>query len=410
MTRFIIRDEVFGSILYDKKHLIYKFLSHRETDEFTSQFEQKGMEVEHWQTNITGMRADVICSPIRIYYEVTLKCNIQCKLCFNDSGKPRAKELSTREILSSLDKLRRANVIDLRFTGGEITQHPDWFEILEYAKWKGFVVSCNTNGVYSDLTVIEKLLSLSLDQITISLDGIGAAHEKNRGKNTYAKTLASLKHLSCGGAHIRINTLISRWSLDQVDEIIELASLYAEEINFFPFRFIGRGLKQVDNSISMNEYYQMAHRAFSLREKYPQLRILHFAQSFHSRSVDQDGLMGLQMGGPDGFTCFNITSDGKFWAGGYAPYIDPNCYMGHILEDDLLNVWQKSEKLDENRRKSYQLKSICQNCSIYMRECPGSMYEIEHLRLLNPELKNPFCIHGSGPSLLSDQLTIVNCL
>lgn len=402
MNDYIIRDEVFGSVLYDKKLLKYKFLSHVETKNTVNLFQENGFGFEHWHFSYLDPRTDILSSPIRIYYEITLKCNLECKLCFNNSGKPRTTELSTQEIVLSIDKIRKANVIDLRFTGGEITQHPGWFEILKHAKDCGFVVSCNTNGVYSDTKTIDKLLSLSLDQITISIDGIGIIHEQNRGHNTYIKTIEALKHLSNGGAHLRVNSLITRGSIDQIDEIIELASIYAEEINFFPFRFIGRGLSQIDNSISMEEYYQMAQRAFKLREKHPRLRILHFAESFHSRSVDQDGLFGLQMGSPDGFTCFNITSDGKLWAGGYSPYIDPSCFMGNIREDNLVDVWQKSEVLNEYRKKNRQLKSICQNCTLYMQKCPGSMYEIEQLRLVNPKIKNPFCIYGNGPSLLSE--------
>lgn len=405
MQKFILRDEKFGAVLYDTKNLRYKFLSFSGKNEAIKLLNSKNEEMDLWSANTDWCRSDIIYSPIRVYYEITLKCNLRCNLCFNDSGNPRPAELTTQEILVNLDNLRKANVIDVRFTGGEITQHPHWFTILKHAKDIGFVVSCNTNGIYSNIEVIEKFLSLSLNQIIVSVDGFESVHEANRGKSTFNKTVNTIKSLSDGGAHIRINSLISKWSIDQVEQIIDLAARYAEEINFFPFRFLGRGATQVANSITMEEYYLAAQKAFNMRAQYPGLRILHFAQSFHNRSIDEDGFMGLQMGGPDGFTSFNITSDGNLWAGGYTPYIDKDCFMGNILTDDILSVWQRSKALNAYREKSNHLKSICMGCSLYPHRCPGGIYEIEHLRLLHPEIKNPFCVYGSGPSLLGDKIT-----
>jgi MoaA/NifB/PqqE/SkfB family radical SAM enzyme len=409
MPKLILRTEKFGATLYDTATLKHRFLSADGKKRVLEDIKKQNIEFEIWDanTNIDLLRDDIIYSPIRIYYELTLKCNLKCNLCFNSSGKPRKYELKTQEVLNSLEKLRNANVIDIRFSGGEITQRLDWYEILEYAKKLGFAVSCNTNGVYKNKEVIEKLLRLSLNQITISIDGIKDGHERNRGKNTYGKMVNALQTLSAGKASIRINTLISKWSIAQMEQIVELASLYAEEINFFPFRFLGRGLTQIDNSISMDEYYQMAQDAFRLRRKYPKLRILHFAQSFHNRSIDDNGFLGLKMGGPDGFTCFNITSDGKLWAGGFAPYIDPSCYMGNIVTDDLLHIWQNSLILEAYRTRSHRLKEKCNGCHLYTRKCPGSIYEFEQLRLINPHIKNPFCIYGMGPSLLQENTSLL---
>jgi MoaA/NifB/PqqE/SkfB family radical SAM enzyme len=406
MPKLILRVEKFGATLYDTATLKHSFLSVDDKKRILEDIKRQGDDFQVWDANTNSLRDDIIYSPVRVYYELTLKCNLKCNLCFNSSGKPRNYEITTQEVLRSLEKLREANVIDIRFSGGEITQHPDWYEILKYAKNLGFVVSCNTNGVYKNKEVVGKLLALSLNQITVSVDGIKDGHERNRGKNNYNKTVNALQMLSEGKASIRINTLVSKWSIAQMEQIIELASLYAEEINFFPFRFLGRGLEQVDNSISMDEYYKMAQDAFSMRKKYPNLRILHFAQSFHSRSIDKDGHMGLKMGGPDGFTCLNITSDGMLWAGGYAPYIDPNCHVGNIITDNILDVWQENSNLDNYRTRSHRLKEICNNCSLYTEKCPGSIYELEHIRLLNPKIKNPFCVYGAGPSLLLENTSV----
>lgn len=132
-----------------------------------------------WKKKERNIRYDILYSPTRIYYELTLKCNLHCQYCFNDSGIPRPNELTTKEVLKSLEDLREANVLDVRFTGGEPFCRPDWYEIFKRAKQLGFAVSCNTNGVYRG-NYWEKLANLNLEQITLSIDGRQDSHEKNR--------------------------------------------------------------------------------------------------------------------------------------------------------------------------------------------------------------------------------------
>ena len=399
MIKYIFRKEAFGSVLYNRNTLKYEFLSERDLENVLNVLKKNNQIYEYWDITKKDHRDDILSSPIRIYFEITLKCNMNCKLCFNESGQPREYELTTAQIMATLEKLKSARVIDLRFTGGEITQHPDWYEILKGAKNLGFVVSCNTNGMF-DRSVADKLVSLSLDQITLSIDGIDDAHDQNRGRGSYARVYETLRTLSEANVHVRINTLITKSSLNQVESLIELAGRYSEEINFFPFRFLGRAGSEINKSVLMEDYKQMAKKAFNEQKKYPKLRVLHFAQSYHSRSIDNDGYLGLRMGGPDGFTCLNITSDGKYWAGGYTPYIDPGAYLGNVIDHDLIDIWQNSKKLEVFREKSHRLKSLCSKCYLFLEKCPGAMYEMEYIRMKNPEMKNPFCIYGEGPSLL----------
>ena len=57
---------------------------------------------------------------------------------------------------------------------------------------------------------------------------------------------------------------------------------------------------------------------------------------------------GLKLGGPDGFTRFNLLADGSVWAGGYVPYIDPKLNLGNVKNENfsLLNIWRNSPILN----------------------------------------------------------------
>jgi len=82
--------------------------------------------------------------------------------------------------------------------------------------------------------------------------------------------------------------------------------------------------------------------------------------------------------------------------------------MGNVRTDDLFEVWQTNSKLEELRNGSGKLIMFCQKCPKFIdNTCQGSKYETELHRLLNPEVKNPTCIYGEGPSLLSFSSRII---
>jgi len=401
---FSVREEPFGFTFYDKAKLRHRFVKSGQLDQV---LQEKGVSLADCDVlpmRRPDIRRDILYSPIRIYYETTLKCNIHCKSCFNDSGKPRRGELTTEELIKSLHDLRDANVMDIRFTGGELTRRDDWYLMLKTAKELGFGVSCNTNGIYNDPSIPAKFAELDIDQVTISIDGTKEHHEANRGPNTFNRTLASLQQMHALGVRLRINTLINKGSLSDVRYMAGLASRYTDEINFFITRFVGRGRDfGPEQLVTFEEFYRMAQEAESLRVEYPTLNIIHFEGATILNS-SRNGLfeeLGIKAGPPDGTTRFNILSGGDLYAGGYIPYVDSSYKLGNIKTDDLVEIWQNSQPLEAFRDSSRKLEAHCAACSEYSKRCPGPNYELELLRKNNPDIHNPYCFYGDGPSLLT---------
>lgn len=75
--------------------------------------------------------------PFRATIELTYRCNLKCVHCYITEDKFK-KELSLNEICSILDQLADLGCLHLSITGGEIFIREDIFEILTYAKKKGF--------------------------------------------------------------------------------------------------------------------------------------------------------------------------------------------------------------------------------------------------------------------------------
>lgn len=127
--KFIVREECFGFTFYDRNILRHKFVLKKDFKSFLQDLQITRQNYDFLPAKEKNLRHDLIYSPIRIYYELTLACNLRCKYCFNSSGNKRPVELTTEEVIKSLYGLKEANVMDIRFTGGEPLCRPDWYKI-----------------------------------------------------------------------------------------------------------------------------------------------------------------------------------------------------------------------------------------------------------------------------------------
>lgn len=395
MERYVLRNETFGGTLYDRQLLKHQFISH---DEINSGISLGGINIENsekWKGDIEKVPEGLLYSPTRVYFELTRECNLRCDHCFNSSAKPILGEMNTNEMMQSLEGLRKDNIFDLRFTGGELTVRNDWFEILKRAKDLGFTVSANTNGVYRDFDeTIEKFTSLNLDQITISIDGNKKHHDEIRGRGTFVKAMRSLKVLKEAGTKLRTNTVITKLSLEDAEEIVSIVSPYVDEVAFFHMRMTGRAQGILEKAVTFEELHQFNKGMESIKNKFPNIRMF-FGELAMIVNSTIDNKFGLKLGGPDGFTRFNLLSDGSVWAGGYVPYIDPKLNLGNIKRENysLLNIWRNSPILSEYRKWSNSLVKRCLVCPEFEKRCPGVNVEMELIRKNTPEIGNPYCIY-----------------
>ncbi len=85
-------------------------------------------------------------APFLVVWDITYACNLKCKHCYATAGKLLSNELTTEEAKQAIDKLERAGVPMIAFSGGEPLVRPDIFELSKYAANKGIYVAMATNG------------------------------------------------------------------------------------------------------------------------------------------------------------------------------------------------------------------------------------------------------------------------
>ncbi|MDB4444467.1 radical SAM protein [bacterium] len=357
----IFRKEHFGGVLYDTNTLRFALVKKLPKDQTISMHIDKELPD----------RKDIISTPIRVYYELLRKCNLVCKHCFVNSSEKSEYGEPTEFVLKVINELSNNGVIDLRFTGGEPTLRKDLFKILRYAKDKKLSVSLNTNGTFENThKIANQIAELNLEQVTVSIDGMRKNHEYMRGVNTFDRTIEAVTLLSERGIHLRINTVITKRNFFDIPMLIELASQYAKEINFFFMRPIGRAVKQNHLSLDFIEHYNSSKNALNLRKKYPQLSIMHFEQSFTERSINSS-MKPLKDGYPYGNTTLNLDCFGNIWPHGYNVYQDSRLNLGNLKNTTLKEVWVKSKKLDNLRNWYAKLINRCKTCDMYKIKCAG---------------------------------------
>ncbi|MCF7916150.1 MAG: radical SAM protein [Candidatus Omnitrophica bacterium] len=168
-------------------------------------------------------------SPLIISWNITYKCNLRCKYC--GWWKPKAKELTTAEVICLVKKLASMKSKAISFSGGEPLLRDDLEEIIDVCKREKIYVSINTNGtlVKSKINKIKKA-----DIIRLSLDGPADVNDFVRGKGVYDSVIESILTCKKTGLKVEATATISRYNVNHILDILNIAKKYGIKVYFQP--------------------------------------------------------------------------------------------------------------------------------------------------------------------------------
>ncbi len=157
-----------------------------------------------------------------VIWNLVRRCNLTCKHCYSISGDVDFPgELSTAQVFHVMDDLKAFRVPVLILSGGEPLLRPDIFEISARAKAMRFYVGLSSNGTLIDAAVADRIRDAGYDYVGISLDGIGATHDRFRRKQgAYDAALSGLRLLRDRGVKVGV-----RFTMTQ-DNAAELPLLF----------------------------------------------------------------------------------------------------------------------------------------------------------------------------------------
>ncbi len=148
-------------------------------------------------------------------------CNQKCLHCYA-AGQPMGEtpELSTEQWKTALALLRKANIPQVTFTGGEPTLRSDLAELVQAAAW--FVTRLNTNGRRLTPQLCAALYQASLDSVQVTLySAEGNIHNQLVGTNGFNDTVQGIRHAVEAGLIVSVNT-----------PLCSLNTHYAETLRF----------------------------------------------------------------------------------------------------------------------------------------------------------------------------------
>ena len=133
-------------------------------------------------------------------------CNQKCLHCYA-AGQPMGEtpELSTEQWKTALALLRKANIPQVTFTGGEPTLREDLAELVQAAAW--FVTRLNTNGRLLTPELCRGLFEASLDSVQVTLYAADAAvHNALVGAEGFDDTVQGIRNAAAAGLIVSVNT------------------------------------------------------------------------------------------------------------------------------------------------------------------------------------------------------------
>ncbi len=189
-------------------------------------------------TNSTGERTRDYGAQ-RLIVELTNICNLHCSYCLRDED----ALYHTPANFFQLELLRRivrearetAGITELMFTGGEVTLHPRFKEIIEMASEEKLKTSFITNGWHFER--VWPTLNAHRDTLThvaFSLDGATReTHDRWRGDGSFVRLVRAFSRCSMSNFPFIIKVGIRRDTAEHLEEIAMFAArMGAKALNF----------------------------------------------------------------------------------------------------------------------------------------------------------------------------------
>jgi radical SAM protein with 4Fe4S-binding SPASM domain len=335
-------------------------------------------------------------APRRIYWELTRKCNLNCKSCFNRTP-ASLSELSYSDILTLAKQFYKGGVYELRLSGGEPTERDDFFKITEALHNMGFYLSMGSNGSYSK-TTLERVMCAPIDFIIISLDGANEdTHDEIRGRGNFRKVLKNLEILSTKGCRFRINTLIRKtnYKYEHLKGLAELCdSLNIESLNCIPLRPVTNDPATLQLQLSKEEFKVFISALNRLRNEHN----TDFVTSIDLRHTSTNDRVYYKdkscAAGREGAV---VSPYGEIYGCSYSPASTPEApkelrekyVAGNLLEKDFLDIWNQKNGWEIFRDLDKYKHENCKICSYYKESrCIGNCPIMD---INNPAAFDPYC-------------------
>jgi MoaA/NifB/PqqE/SkfB family radical SAM enzyme len=298
------------------------------------------------------------CRPVSIGFLLTNLCNAKCVHCDIWKNKGKADAPTIDEWKTVLSDLRQwLGPVAVYFSGGEALLVPHAPELVAFASKLGFFVEFLSHGYWDDQSRIERLAMANPGRVTISLDGIGEAHTKIRGREKFfektsnsIRTLQRVRQEQGFKFTIRLKHVIMSHNLGQAAEVARFAQQDGMEAFFQPIEQNyntpddSRWFERTDNwpqdtekaVASVEELIALKRQGLPIANSYQQLEVM----IPYFRDPDALQISVRQHTAHEGHALCDALTNIEFWPNGDVLPCSGNPAVGNIKQNGIREIWE----------------------------------------------------------------------
>ncbi|NDV82173.1 TIGR04133 family radical SAM/SPASM protein [Bacteroides sp. 51] len=306
----------------------------------------------------------------QLFWECTLKCNINCKHCGSDCKSiPHCKDMPAEDFLRVIDSITphvNPHNLSIIITGGEPLVRNDLEKVGLELYRRGYPWGIVSNGLLLTRERLDKLMAAGLHAITISLDGFEEDHNWLRGhSNSYLRASEAIKMLVHEPElEWDVVTCVNRRNYHSLPEMKKyLYKIGVRNWRVFTIFPIGRAAQHPEFQLTNEEFTGLMEFIKDTRKE---------------KSIDLqyacEGFLGKYEGEVRehfysciaGINVASILSDGSISA---CLSVRSDYHQGNIYQDDFMDIWNNRFQVYRNR--DWMKKDDCGECKLF-RYCEGN--------------------------------------
>ncbi|MBE7544763.1 MAG: radical SAM protein [Bryobacteraceae bacterium] len=307
-------------------------------------------------------------APFLVIWETTQACDLACRHCRASAVPDRhSGELSTAEARRMLDQVKAFGDPLLVFTGGDPLKRADLFDLLSYSVSIGLRTTVTPSATpLLTPAAIERFRDCGVSRMAVSLDGPDAqSHDGFRGvAGSFDCTIEALRAAQRVGLETQINTTVSRFSMDKLARIAQVAGDEGATL-WSVFFLVVTGRAQLEDDLTAEEYEQVFEFLYETSLRAPfQIKTTeaqHYRRYVAQRRKSARGLLPIN----DGKGFMFVSHTGEIFPSGFL-----EVSAGNVRQNRLQEAYRGSA-LFQVLRDPDSFAGKCGGCE-YRNLCGGS--------------------------------------
>lgn len=328
---------------------------------------------------------EALKSPLFLTWEVTGRCNLKCRVCYNDFKNICRQEISGREVDDLMDQLAECRPLFVSLTGGEPLIRHDIEYIVSGLSERGIETHIATNGTIYNEDLLFRLKEKGLAGIQVSVDGFSDAHDAIRGGGVYKKAVKTLKFLIDNGFYAKVGTIVTKLNLYDLPGLTDFFyNLGVKKLGVFRFIPTGRGGINSELSLSSGDLKFLADMLEELESRYG----TRFFKCDHSMAMFL-GRKELGGGCELALKCLCVRPNGDVLGCPFVPIV-----LGSVRKARLMDIWNGPGEIVRvrNEIKIENLMGACVVCPEKVRNsCRGGCRALAYEKTGSLRMPDPRC-------------------